>query len=172
MPTLIKDRRIVDDDPWVIVDDQDPVLQAAPGGRRLIYPAVSFGEHRPLLDPRETALGVWLEGEHEPDVVAPFISELDLIAVRFGAMNDGRGLSLAALLRGRYGYRRELRAFGVVHEDLLHYMRRCGFDSFLIPDGRDPQIALAVCRGMSDYYQGSVIQPVPAFRRVHRGSIA
>jgi uncharacterized protein (DUF934 family) len=169
MPTLIRENRVVVDDPWVIVDDQDPVLQAAPDGRQLVYPAISFADHRPHLDPRERALGVWLEGDHEPDVVAPFVHELDLIAIRFGAMNDGRGLSLAVLLRGRYGYRNELRAFGVVHEDLLHYMRRCGFDSFLIPDGRDPEIALAVCRGMTDYYQASVVNPVPAFRRVKRG---
>lgn len=168
MPTLIRDNAVVDDE-WLIVEDQDPVLTAVNEGRPLIYPAATFAEHRPHLEPHESRRGVWLEGEHEPDVVVPFIGELDLIAIRFGAMNDGRGLSLAVLLRKRYGFRMELRAIGTVHEDLLPYMRRCGFDSFLIPDGRDPQIALAVLARMGEYYQGSTIEPAPAFRRIRRG---
>ena len=168
MPVLIRDGKVVPD-PWLIVEDQDPVLTAIHEGRPLIYPAASWAEHHPRLRPRETPVGVWLEGDHEPDVVVPFLRELDLIAIRFGAINDGRGLSLAVLLRTRYGYGSELRAIGVVYEDLLHYMRRCGFDSFLLPDGRDPATALELLGGMTDYYQASVVEPMPAFRRVQRG---
>ena len=167
MPTLIKDGCIVDDR-WLVVEEQDPVLTAIHDGRPLLYPAASWSEHHPRLRPRETAIGVWLEGEHEPDVIAPFLDELDLVAIRFASFSDGRGLSLAVLLRGRYGFRRELRAIGAVHEDVLHYMRRCGFDSYLIPDGRDALAALNILSGMSDYYQSSVVQPLPAFRRVKR----
>ena len=53
-----------------------------------------------------------------------------LIAVDFPALTDGRGLSLAALLRQRIGYAGDLRAVGAVHEDLLHFLLRCGFSSF------------------------------------------
>jgi uncharacterized protein (DUF934 family) len=85
-------------------------------------------------------------------------------------MNDGRGLSLAVLLRSRYGYRGEIRAIGATHEDLAHYYMRCGFDSVVFAEGRDLATALAGSSVLSDFYQGSVVEPLPAFRRVERGS--
>jgi len=114
--------------------------------------------------------GVWVEGDQEPEPLAPSLARIPFLAIRFPAMNDGRGLSLAVLLRNRYGYRGELRAIGAAHEDLVHYYRRCGFDSVLFADGRDLDTALAGTRVLSDFYQGSVIEPAPAFRRVARGA--
>lgn len=96
--------------------------------------------------------------------------EADRIAIEFPAFNDGRGLSLAVLLRSRYGYAGDIMATGDVHEDMLHYMRRCGFTSFLVPDGRNLETAVATLAPYSDYYQASVIEPQPAFRRIGRGA--
>ena len=107
-----------------------------------------------------------LEGEAEPD--AAYV-DASAIAIEFPAFNDGRGLSLAVLLRTRYGYTGELRAVGAVHEDILHYMTRCGFDAFELPDERDAHTALDVIEPYTGQYQGSVTQPEPAFRRVNRG---
>ncbi len=92
------------------------------------------------------------------------------IAIEFPAFNDGRGLSLAVLLRNRHGYTGDIMATGDVHEDMLHYMRRCGFTSFLVPDERDLQTALSTLAPYTDYYQASVIEPEPAFRRIGRGA--
>ena len=94
----------------------------------------------------------------------------DRIAIEFPAFNDGRGLSLAVLLRTRYGYTGDIMATGDVHEDMLHYMRRCGFTSFLVPDERNLETALSTLAPYSDYYQASVIEPQPAFRRIGRGA--
>ena len=91
------------------------------------------------------------------------------IAIEFPAFNDGRGLSLAVLLRSRHGYTGDVMATGDVHEDMLHYLRRCGFTSFLIPDERNLDSALSTFAPYSDYYQASVVQPEPAFRRIERG---
>ena len=96
--------------------------------------------------------------------------EADVIAIDFPAFIDGRGLSLAVLLRNRHGFTGELIAVGDVHEDVLHYMQRCGFTSFLIPDGRDPNTALSALAPYSDYYQASVVEPKPAYRRNGRGA--
>ena len=93
----------------------------------------------------------------------------DRIAIEFPAFNDGRGLSQAVLLRSRHGYAGDIMATGDVHEDMLHYMRRCGFTSFLVPDGRSLETALETLAPYSDYYQASVIEPEPAFRRIGRG---
>ncbi len=104
------------------------------------------------------------------------LTNAPLIAIDFPAFNDGRGLSLAVLLRTRHGFKGELRAVGDVHPDLVHYMQRCGFDTFLMPEGRTFPGSNAqsgetgTFAPHSDYYQASVSEPEPAFRRVSRGA--
>lgn len=126
---------------------------------------------RPLDAWREgSGDGLLLEASDEPE--ARF-TRAPLIAINFPAFNDGRGLSLAVLLRTRYGYQGELRAVGDVHPDIIHYMRRCGFDTFLMPEGRSlPPVAAgrgSTLAPYSDYYQASVLDPQPAYRRSRRG---
>ena len=165
MPTLIKDGRVVTDD-WhlldAVTDHTVPPHSIVPADYAVAHAEQLFGAD---LAP----IGVWIPGDGEPADVAPVLDRLPLIAIRFGAVNDGRGLSLAVLLRTRYNYKGELRAFGEVLEDVMNYMRRCGFDSYQLPDGHDPDVALRAMRSLSDFYQGSVIEPRPAFRRVARG---
>jgi len=72
------------------------------------------------------------------------------------------------LLRTRYGVTGDIMAIGDVHEDMLHYLRRCGFTSFLLPDTRSVDTALSMLTPYSDHYQASVIQPQPLFRRIGR----
>ena len=89
-----------------------------------------------------------------------------LIGIDFPALTDGRGLSLAALLRQRVGFTGDLRAVGAVHEDILHFMLRCGFTSFELADDRDPEIVLGQLAPDSQHYQTSVINPLPALVRL------
>jgi uncharacterized protein (DUF934 family) len=164
MPTLIKDGKVVSDD-WTLRDEiTDDVV--AP---RSIVPAAYAVLHADTLFASNREVGVWLAGDAEPEEIVPLLKKISLIAIRFAAINDGRGLSLAVLLRTRYGFSGELRAIGEVHEDVLNYMRRCGIDSYQLPDGHDPAIALAAMKSLTDFYQGSVIDPRPAFRRIARG---
>ena len=93
------------------------------------------------------------------------IGALGIIAVNFPKYGDGRGYSIARLLRERYGYQGELRAVGVVARDHLQAMAQCGFDSFLLREGEDVQDALAAFDDFSEAYQASVTQPLPLFRR-------
>ena len=104
----------------------------------------------------------------DQDVEERFLNA-ERIAIEFPAFNDGRGLSLAVLLRSRHGYAGDIMATGDVHEDMLHYLRRCGFTSFLMPDERSAATARSTLTPYSDYYQASVIEPAPAFRRLGRG---
>ena len=87
------------------------------------------------------------------------------IEVNFPKFGDGRGYTIARLLRERYGYKGELRAVGQVARDLLLYMESCGFDAYLLREGEDPQEALAAFEDFSEAYQASVARPVPLFRR-------
>ncbi|MFV2090222.1 MAG: DUF934 domain-containing protein, partial [Pseudomonadales bacterium] len=81
----------------------------------------------------ESGDGLLLDVADEPE--ARFI-RAPVIAIRFPAFTDGRGLSLAVLLRTRFGFEGELRAIGEVHPDIIHYMRRCGFDNFQLAEGK------------------------------------
>ncbi|MFQ6685610.1 DUF934 domain-containing protein, partial [Bordetella pertussis] len=87
---------------------------------------------------------------------------LSFIAIEFPVYTDGRGYSLAQLLRRRYGWDGELRAVGDVMIDTIHYQARVGFDSFLVKPGHDPQRALAAFRTFSVHYQHTYPAPLAA----------
>jgi len=87
------------------------------------------------------------------------------VEVNFPKFGDGRGYSIARLLRERYGYRGELRAVGHITRDLLFFMESCGFDAFELRPGEDAHEALAGFDDFSESYQASVARPQPLFRR-------
>jgi len=161
MPTLLRNGR-VEADEWHYAGAEGEL----PAGARTVVPWPRWLEVSLLGGTH----GVAVPGDQEPETLAPYLDRIPLIAIDFPAMNDGRGLSLAVLLRTRFGYRGEIRAVGVVHEDLTRYFLRCGFDSLLLPEGRDVATALAAFTLGDRYYQGSVVEPQPAFRRVRRGT--
>ncbi len=82
--------------------------------------------------PQDAPLGVRVENTLAPEALAPHFARLALIAVIFPAFTDGRGFSLARLLR-RAGFKGELRASGRVVADQVTHALRCGFDTIEIP---------------------------------------
>lgn len=140
---------------------------ATPAAGPLVVPLAFWQANRESLAARRDPVGIWLEPHDEPALAAGDLASFALIAVRFPKFTDGRGYSIAALLRTRYGYRGELRAIGDVGRDQLFYLRRCGFDSFALPPHRDPEAALAGLEDFRERYQGSADQPLPLFRRRH-----
>ena len=108
---------------------------------------------------------VVLEPTDDPRSLAERLPGLKVIAVNFPKYGDGRGYSIARLLRERYGYKGELRAIGVVARDHLQLMAQCGFDAFQLREGEDAEAALAAFGEMSEAYQATAAQPVPLFRR-------
>ena len=108
--------------------------------------------------------GVWLAPADDPATLAPDVRRVPVIAVLFPVFTDGRGFSTARLLRERYGYAGELRAFGDVGRDQLYLLRQAGFDAFAFDAGRDADAALAGLGDFSDGYQATVLR-TPWFRR-------
>ena len=98
--------------------------------------------------------------DSEPD---PSWLEATAIAVDFPALTDGRGLSLAVLLRTRLHYTGDLVARGNVHEDIVHFLVRSGFNVIELPQGKDLQTALTWVDPHSGYYQPSVANPQTVF---------
>ena len=103
--------------------------------------------------------------EPTADPASVSLESVTRIEISFPKFGDGRGYSIARLLRERHGYRGELRAFGDVGRDQLFYQKRCGFDSFSLAPHRDPEAALAGLATFSVRYQGSVDDPLPLFRK-------
>jgi len=106
-----------------------------------------------------------LEPHEDPASLAGRLERFARIEVNFPKFGDGRGYSIARLLRERYGYRGELRAVGHITRDHLFFMESCGFDAFELRDGEDAEEALASLADFSESYQASVTRPLPLFRR-------
>jgi uncharacterized protein (DUF934 family) len=140
MPTLIKNRQIV------------AQSAASPSGER--------------EEPRQEQGEVLrLEPTDDPASVADRLGRVARVEVNFPKFGDGRGYSIAKLLRERYGYKGELRAVGEVVRDHLYYMENVGFDAFLLREGEDPIEALTGFDDFSEAYQATATRPVPLFRR-------
>jgi uncharacterized protein (DUF934 family) len=92
-------------------------------------------------------------------------AQIDMIAVDFPKFADGRGFSIAYLLRQRLGFTGELRAHGPLLRDQLYYLKRVGFNAFTLREGQDLHAALASLNDFSVPYQGSVDEPRPLFAR-------
>ena len=165
---IIRDGAVVSDD-WNILrpaQDAPLAIDALPAGR-IVVPLEFWIAHADVLAGRGTA-AVWLAGHEEPSRLQPWLPVLRLVAVDFPRFTDGRGFSIAYLLRSRLGYRGELRAIGDVLADQLFFLRRVGFDAFAVRADKDIHKALATLQPFSDVYQGSWDNPVPAFRRHRR----
>lgn len=158
MRNIIKNKQIVQDSfvDWSGEGD-------APAGDILVPLAVL--QAQPHLLERSGKVGLKVTGDAEPETVAPFIGKVALIAIEFPKFSDGRGYSLARLLRERYQYKGELRAVGDVLRDQLFFMHRVGFDAFVIREDRCPTDALQSFGDFSVTYQGDVHDQRPIYHR-------
>jgi uncharacterized protein (DUF934 family) len=175
MTHLIR-QQTLEDNEWTVLrlaEGDDPAAVAIPEGLVLV-PLAVWQAQKAVLQSRATTatLGVWLASHEEPAELAADLAQLQLIGVDFPKFADGRGYSIASLLRSRYHYQAELRAIGDVLRDQLFYLKRCGFDSFALAprdDARKPEDALAGFGDFSQPYQAAIDQNAPLFRRVQRG---
>ena len=165
MATLIKERRIVADS-WRLLERRPSgELPEAPAQGDVIVPLALWLARRDAFLAYPGRLGVWLDASDGPEAIAADLQRFALIAVNFPKFGDGRGYSIARLLRERYGYKGEIRAIGDVLHDFLYFMKQCGFDAFVLRDDQDPQAALTAFDTFSEGYQTSALRPAPLFRR-------
>jgi uncharacterized protein (DUF934 family) len=105
------------------------------------------------LSADEALTALVLTAQDDPADAAQHFARLRLIAVDFARFSDGRGYSIAALLRTRYGWRGELRAVGDVLADQMFALARCGFDSFALRGDQDPAVAIKALSTFPAVYQ-------------------
>jgi len=110
-------------------------------------------------------IGVWLDSDDQPEEFSDSATRLPVIAINFPTFADGRGYSIARYVRERLNYTGELRAIGDVAVDQLFFYMRCGFSTFLLQDGTDPERAVEAFKDFREVYQAANDQPEPLFRR-------
>ena len=156
---MIKDGQVVENT-WALIASEDVTPDVGP----CMVALETYLANIETLKSRSD-IGVWLENNVDLNDVAKQLLDRPVIAIEFPAFMDGRGFSLARLLRERFGYEGDIRAIGHVIRDQLTYLKRCGFSSFCFQDDVDVEAAVASLTDFTEAYQTSVDQPVPLFKR-------
>ena len=159
MPNLIKNTQI-SVDAWEVVA-QDAV---ATNDNQIFLPLSQIDDVKALIASGKEA-GVWLDSDTDYEQLTSVAKDVSVIAINFPKFADGRGYSLARILRDQCNYTGEIRAIGDVLLDQVFYMSRVGFDAYSLRDDKDAQKVQAMLETFSDSYQISVDQPTPLFRR-------
>ncbi|KXB32574.1 oxidoreductase [Dechloromonas denitrificans] len=148
-----------------LAEGETPETVALPAGD-IIFPLAVWQARKTEIISCHKRIGLLIQPDELIEDVAGDLEYFIVIAVNFPKFVDGRGYSTASLLRQRYRYEGELRAVGDVLHDQLFFMRRVGFDSYALKDGKNAVYALeAGFNSFSDTYQTSTSQPQPYFRR-------
>lgn len=157
------------------VTDEQIANTAIPADGKVILPLRVFVARRAEFASRITQgeIGVWLATHELLEDLTQHqtnLNQLPIIGIFVERFADGRIFSLGTLLRTRYGFKNELRAFGDVLRDQLFFLKRSGFNSFAIRADRSAEDAIASLNDFSAPYQGAVDEPRPVFKRYNRGA--
>jgi len=155
---IIKDNLIVEDNWTVLAKDAENVPEGA-----FIVPYTLWQKQKDQLTGRGS-LGVWLDSDESPKLIANDLDQFDLVAINFPVFTDGRGFTYGRELREQHGYNKEIRAIGDFMRDQLFYLHRCGFNAFAL-ENTSIEAALESLSVFSDSYQAAIDQPQPRFRR-------
>lgn len=147
-----------------------------PATGKLMLPLAVYLVRKAELTNRVTngEIGIWLATHEVLENLTRAETNLNvfpIIGVFVERFADGRIFTLGNLLRTRYGYNNTLRAFGDVLRDQLFFLKRSGFDSYLIRADRNAEEALQSLTEFSRPYQGAVDDALPIWRRVIRSQI-
>ncbi|EON92637.1 hypothetical protein MARLIPOL_07789 [Marinobacter lipolyticus SM19] len=164
MPEVITKDGAIKQDSWVVVSRPEDGESLNMPEQPALIPADLWLAGKEHFEGRDD-IGVWFDSHDEPEILEGLVNELPLIAVNFPKFADGRGYSIARLLRERFGYENELRAIGDVLLDQLQFMKRCGFDSYALREDKDASKAARALNFFSQGYQAATDTDVPLFRR-------
>lgn len=127
--------------------------QLPPDDGDWLVPMDFWLQHAAVLRGRSRAVGVLIAPQDSIERLRGEFQGLALIAVDFPSFKQGQGFSHGRLLRTRLGWAGEMRAVGNVLIDIVHYLARCGFDSFTITPDHDPATAQRQFQAFNLHYQ-------------------
>ena len=123
------------------------------GADPLVIPFAEFFRDPASWRAHPGPLGVRVSPADNVDALAADIARFAIVVVEFPTFNDGRGYSHGRILRTRLNFQGEMRATGVVKQDHLFFMARCGFDSFELAPGENVEEAKHALRRFTVAYQ-------------------
>ncbi|HEY3918159.1 MAG TPA: DUF934 domain-containing protein [Stellaceae bacterium] len=138
-------------DEWHHLADDEPI----PAGGLVTISFARWQIDEATLHGRADKLGLRLPNTIEPKEIAVDLSRLALIVLNFPKFIDGRAYSQARLLRSRFRYEGELRADGNVLRDQLMFMKRCGFNSFVVGERAIKENWAKAFSEFDVFYQGA-----------------
>lgn len=158
---LIRNGRIESDDAIELAEGETPIA-----GRRYLVPLARFDAEREALLASGAAIGVLVPNTADIDAIWSTLADRPLIALQFPGFADGRAYSQARLIAQAHRFQGELRATGAaVVRDQIHFMARCGFNSFALRADQDAQACLAAWNDFSTAYQPAADGVVPVLAR-------
>lgn len=150
-------------DPWPVLDTNQHSGEAQRGALQYwLYRDAIPAEAAPY--PAHARLGLQLLGDEDHCARLNDLADLALLCIEVPLFTDGRAFSLARAAR-ESGFKGDLRICGDYLPDQVHYFRRVGVSSFLLPKDSDHGTFVSSIRGFSDAYQAAVDQSQPLFRR-------
>jgi phosphoadenosine phosphosulfate reductase len=154
-------------DPWRRLD----AAQELPTSGQILMALDDWHRRAPLrahvpATLSNVAFGLMLEPDDLVGEIAADLPHLGLVTIAFPKFTDGRGYSMAQLIRTRYGFKGQLRAVGDVLFDQLQLMARSGFNAFEITDAATIRLLEAGRRpDIHEFYQPGAEREAPGGTR-------
>jgi len=145
---------------WTLLQDSSADFSQS----NIMIPAIYWLENESDFIGRDD-ISIWFAGDADLSLFKGKLSQFSVIGINFPAFADGRGYSLARLISEREGYTGELRAIGDVLIDQLFFMKRCGFNTYLLKEGLAADKAINYFSTFNAPYQLAADIKEPLFRR-------
>jgi uncharacterized protein (DUF934 family) len=147
-----------------LLSQELPTLQ-----EKILLPLRLYLLRKEEIRSKYTNFGLWINTHDELKLLNNIedINAFPVIAVFIEKFADGRIYSQATLLRQKYKYQNDLRAIGEILKDQIFYLKRSGFTSYLIKEGKNVEDALLSLNDFSENYQ-SRLNEEPLWKRVSR----
>lgn len=134
---LVKNSKITAKDNWQYLEEG----QDCPKGD-IVIDLTYWLENKAALSNHQGKLGLSVVGNEDIEAFSADLTNFELIVITIPTFSDGRGYSLARLIRDNFNFTHEIRATGEILPDQMFYLSRVGFDSFEIEDTNLVKLAI------------------------------
>lgn len=143
--------------------------QALPDHHKVLLPLRLYLIRKADIESKYSNFGLWINTHDELDLLKQVkdINKIPVIGIFIEKFADGRAYSQGTLIRQRYNFQNDLRAIGEILKDQIFYLKRSGFTSYLIKEGKNVEDALLSLHDFSESYQGRLDEE-PLWKRVSR----
>ncbi len=112
----------IEKDSWVQVSDDESI----PKGTKNIVSYERWNKEKDSISLLSYKIGIRLRSDQHPSDIIGDLEHFNTIALEFPQFKDGRPFSYARILRDRYKFAGDIRAFGHILRDQFLFLDRCG----------------------------------------------